>query len=85
MNYHDLFLFERSIDNNEQYEIEAERLSKTINREWFFTPALDWLKERLAEMTEAKHAQVKLVSNHPNRKMITACPIIVSPMRDEKC
>ena len=85
MDYHNLWFFERSIKNNRQMELEAERMSLAADREWFFTPVLEWLKERFTEMMEARNPQVKLVAYHKNKKLITACPIIVSPVCDEKC
>ncbi len=84
MDYHNLWLFERSIDDNRQMEMEAERVSFATDREWFFTPLLEWVKERFAEMTEARNPQVRLADCHQNKKIITTCSIIVPPLRDEK-
>jgi hypothetical protein len=85
MYYHQIWLLERLTKDNQSMEIEAERMRRAVDREWFFTRVLDWLKEQLLEMQATKTRPVSLVheERHP-KHVIYSCPIIVAQSQDEQ-
>jgi hypothetical protein len=85
MDYHNLWLLERSARDERLAEIEAERMLRAVEREGFLTRLIDWLRTAWLEIQSTHARQVSLVNEERRpRSVIYSCPIVISQGQKEQ-